>query len=138
MLQIQNLYLLVVDYLQSLHDHLLHNQRHAFVILLSVFLFWPAYLYCLVLLTSASSFSFWLLASIFICILQFFYIIYQFLMIAVDIFVLTLLKTYQVIVSFKEFDVRMKRKEKHLLLPTNQFFFNFKDEIKDGTARLLL
>jgi Patatin-like phospholipase len=75
----------------------LRNQRNAFFVVVSMVLFWPFYAYCIVAVTTASTWIFWLFASVLMGIVQMIYVSYQFVMIAIDIFVLTLLKTYQVI-----------------------------------------
>lgn len=73
-------------------------QRNAFAVVLSVFLFWPFYAYCFVAVTSASTWILWLLASVLMGLIQMNIVIYQFCMIALDIFALTLLTTYKVCV----------------------------------------
>ena len=85
------------EYSESIWTNLITNQRNSFIVILSMILFWPFYAYCFVAVTTASTWIFWLFASVLMGIIQMNFVAYQFFMISVDIFFLTLLKTYQVI-----------------------------------------
>jgi hypothetical protein len=85
------------EYSESIWTNLIMNQRNSFFVILSMILFWPFYAYCFVAVTTASGWIFWLFASVLMGIIQMNFVAYQFFMISVDIFLLTLLKTYQVI-----------------------------------------
>jgi Patatin-like phospholipase len=108
------------EYSQSMWAVCFQNQRNFVAIALSMFLFWPFYAYCFVAVTTASAWIFWLFASVLMGILQMCYVTYQFCMIAADIFVLTLLKTYQVIMRSR----------------TAQFIFFFSKKIRNSRIRL--
>lgn len=82
---------------QYMHSVLIANQRNSFFVILSMILFWPFYAYCFVAVTSASTWILWLLASVLVGIVQMNFVAYQFFMISLDIFALTLLKTYKTI-----------------------------------------
>jgi len=71
-------------------------QRNALWLVLSMVVFWPLWVYFAVAVTTASTWTFWLLASVCLGILQVVYVTYQFIMIAADVTFLTFLKTYQV------------------------------------------
>jgi hypothetical protein len=71
-------------------------QRNALWLVLSMVIFWPLWVYFAVAVTTASTWIFWLLASVLLGIIQVVFVTYQFIMISVDIVVLTFLKTYQV------------------------------------------
>lgn len=71
-------------------------QRNAAWLVVSMVIFWPLWVYFAVAVTTASTWIFWLLASVLLGILQVVFVTYQFIMIAADIMVLTFLKTYQV------------------------------------------
>ena len=86
----------VSEHYQAMYSVLFANQRNSFFVILSMILFWPFYAYCFVAVTSASTWIIWLLASVLVGIVQMNFVAYQFFMISVDIFALTLLKTYQV------------------------------------------
>lgn len=86
------------EYYDSTYSVLIENQRNSFFVILSMFLFWPFYAYCFVAVTSASTWIMWLFASVFMGIVQMNFVAYQFTIISMDIFLLTLLKTYRVIV----------------------------------------
>jgi len=88
---------LVSDYAQSTYSVLIADQRNSFIVILSLILFWPFYASCIVAIASASTWIIWLFASVLMGIIQMNFVAYQFFMISVDIFALTLLKTYQVI-----------------------------------------
>lgn len=100
----------------------LRDQRNAFFVVLSMVLFWPFYAYCIVAVTTASTWIFWLFASVLMGIVQMGYVSYQFVMIAIDIFVLTLLKTYQVIMRSR----------------VAQFVFFFSEKIHKSRQKLSL
>lgn len=72
-------------------------QRNAMWLVLSMIIFWPVWVYFAVAVTTASTWIFWLFASITLGVLQVGYVTYQFIMIAGSIMVLTFLKTYQVL-----------------------------------------
>jgi Patatin-like phospholipase len=72
-------------------------QRNAVWLVLSMVIFWPLWVYFAVAVTTASTWVFWLIASISLGILQVVYVTYQFIMIAANIIALTFLKTYQVL-----------------------------------------
>jgi hypothetical protein len=74
---------------------LLQHQQNAWWFLCSVVVFWPLWVTFATALTSAWAWIFWLLASVLIGILQVVYVTYQFIMIALNVVVLTVLKTYQ-------------------------------------------
>jgi hypothetical protein len=75
----------------------LQYQNNLWWFLVSLVLFWPLWVYFVVALTTASTWIFWLLASVILGILQVIYVTYQIIMIAINVGVLTLLKTYQVL-----------------------------------------
>ena len=85
-----------LKYGKSLWDFVCY-QRNALWLILSMVVFWPLWVYSAVAVTTAWTWIFWLLASVFLGILQLVFVTYQFIMIAVDIMALTLLKTYQVL-----------------------------------------
>lgn len=72
-------------------------QWNSLLLMLSMVFFWPLWVYIAVTLTTASTWIFWLIASLLLGIIQMIYVSYQFVMIATDVMVLTCLKTYQVI-----------------------------------------
>ena len=74
------------------------STRNALWLALSMIVFWPMWVYFAVAVTTASTWIFWLFASALLGIIQVVYVTYQFFMIAADVTVLTLLKTYQVLV----------------------------------------
>jgi hypothetical protein len=74
---------------------LLQHQQNVWWFLGSVVVFWPLWVNFAIALTSAWTWIFWLLASVLIGILQVVYVTYQFIMIALNVAVLTFLKTYQ-------------------------------------------
>jgi hypothetical protein len=111
---------IITEYSQSLWSVCFQNQRNFVAIALSMFLFWPFYAYCFVAVTTASTWIFWLFASVLMGILQMGYVTYQFCMIAADIFVLTLLKTYQVIMRSR----------------TAQFIFFFSKRIRNSRIKM--
>ncbi|KAG7348548.1 patatin-like phospholipase [Nitzschia inconspicua] len=108
------------EYSRSIYAVCFQNQRNFVAIALSMFLFWPFYAYCFVAVTTASTWIFWLFASVLMGLVQMCYVSYQFCMIAVDIFVLTLLKTYQVIMRSR----------------TAQFIFFFSKKIRNSRIKL--
>ena len=61
--------------------------------------FWPVILYMILAFASASGWLFWLITSLVFGILQLFYVVYQFWMISVDIFLLSVLKTFAMLRS---------------------------------------
>mmetsp|Transcript_23133 Transcript_23133/g.54693 ORF Transcript_23133/g.54693 Transcript_23133/m.54693 type:complete len:860 (+) Transcript_23133:327-2906(+) len=85
------------EYYESAYSVLITNERNSFFVILSMILFWPFYAYCFVAVTSASTWIIWLFASVLLGIIQMNFVAYQFSMISVDVFALTLLKTYQVV-----------------------------------------
>jgi hypothetical protein len=112
--------LTIDEYSRSIWSVCFQNQRNFVAIALSMFLFWPFYAYCFVAVTTASTWIFWLFASVLMGILQMCYVTYQFCMIAADIFVLTLLKTYQVIMRSR----------------TAQFIFFFSKRIRNSRIKM--
>eukprot|EP00934_Nitzschia_sp_Nitz4_P004631 Nitzschia sp. Nitz4//scaffold181_size46380//4021//6696//NITZ4_007169-RA/size46380-processed-gene-0.19-mRNA-1//1//CDS//3329539486//4621//frame0 len=80
-------------YLSELASH----QRSAVLLIPSLVIFWPLWVYFAVAVTTASTWIFWLLTSVVLGMLQVVYVTYQFIMIACDVVVLTALKTYQVL-----------------------------------------
>jgi hypothetical protein len=86
----------IIKYAHSIWDFVSY-QRNAFWLVLSMVIFWPLWVYFAVAVTTASTWIFWLVASICLGILQVVYVTYQFVMIAADVMVLTFLKTYQVV-----------------------------------------
>jgi hypothetical protein len=75
----------------------LQQQNNALWFLFSLVVFWPVWVYFAVAITTAWAWMFWLLASVCLGIIQVVYVSYQFVMIVVDVMVLTLFKTYQVV-----------------------------------------
>jgi len=65
-----------------------------------VFLFWPVILTLIVSFATASGWLFWLLTSLIFGFVQFFYVIYQFWMISLDIAALTMLKAFATLRSY--------------------------------------
>ena len=72
-------------------------QHNALWFLFSLVVFWPVWVYFAVAITTAWAWAFWLLASALLGIVQVGYVSYQFVMISLDVMVLTSLKTYQVV-----------------------------------------
>lgn len=105
---------------QSIYATLIVNQRNSFFVILSMILFWPFYAYCFVAVTSASTWIIWLFASVLVGIIQMNFVAYQFFMIAVDIFALTTLKTYKVIMQSR----------------AAQFVFFFSKQIKNSREKM--
>ncbi len=85
-----------VKYASSIWNFISY-QRNAVWLVLSMVIFWPLWVYFAVAVTTASTWIFWLFASICLGILQVVYVTYQFIMIAGDVMALTFLKTYQVV-----------------------------------------
>jgi len=110
----------VSEYAQSTYSIFIANQRNSFFVILSMILFWPFYAYCFVAVTSASTWIIWLFASVWIGIIQMNFVAYQFFMISVDIFLLTLLKTYKVIMRSR----------------VAQFVFFFSERIRKSRQKL--
>ena len=74
--------------------------RNAYLPILAIlFVFWPVLLSLVVAFASASTWIFWLLTSVIFGMVQLLYVTYQFVMIAIDIFGLSVLKTYSMIRS---------------------------------------
>lgn len=72
--------------------------RNAYLPILAVLLvFWPVVLSVFVAFASASTWIFWLFTSVMFGLLQLLYVTYQFMMIALDIMGLSVLKTYSMI-----------------------------------------
>lgn len=88
---------LLTGYIESIWLNIITNQRNSFFVIVSMILFWPFYAYCFVAVTTASTWIFWLLASVVLGIIQMIFSAYQFFIISCDIFLLTTLKTYQII-----------------------------------------
>ena len=97
-------------------------EKNIFWIILSMIIFWPLWVYFAVAVTTASGWIFWLLASVLLGILQLIYVSYQFVMIAFDVMVLTLLKTYQVIMRsrFIQFIFFFSKRIRNSRLKTSQ------------------
>ena len=112
--------ILVTENYEALHTILIANQRNSFIVILSMILFWPFYAYCFVAVTSASTWIIWLLASVLVGIVQMNIVAYQFFMISVDIFALTSLKTYKVIMRSR----------------AAQFIFFFNTQIKSSRVKM--
>mmetsp|Transcript_11467 Transcript_11467/g.29007 ORF Transcript_11467/g.29007 Transcript_11467/m.29007 type:complete len:866 (-) Transcript_11467:153-2750(-) len=110
----------VSDHYEAIYSVLFANQRNSFFVILSMILFWPFYAYCFVAVTSASTWIIWLLASILMGIVQMNFVAYQFFMIACDIFGLTFLKTYQVIMRSR----------------AAQFVFFYNPQIKNSRQKM--
>ena len=110
----------VSEHYQAMYSVLFANQRNSFFVILSMILFWPFYAYCFVAVTSASTWIIWLFASVLVGIVQMNFVAYQFFMISVDIFALTLLKTYQVSMRSR----------------AAQFVFFFSNQIKTSRAKM--
>eukprot|EP00531_Pseudo-nitzschia_arenysensis_P006080 CAMPEP_0116155976 /NCGR_PEP_ID=MMETSP0329-20121206/22590_1 /TAXON_ID=697910 /ORGANISM="Pseudo-nitzschia arenysensis, Strain B593" /LENGTH=858 /DNA_ID=CAMNT_0003653037 /DNA_START=260 /DNA_END=2836 /DNA_ORIENTATION=- len=111
---------LVSNQHQAIYSVLIANQRNSFFVILSMILFWPFYAYCFVAVTSASTWIIWLLASVLVGIVQMNFVAYQFFMISCDIFALTLLKTYQVLMRSR----------------AAQFVFFFNKQIKASRQKM--
>ena len=111
---------LVSESSHSTYSVLVENQRNSFFVILSMILFWPVYAYFFVAVTSASTWIIWLFASVLMGIIQMIFVSYQFCMISADIFVLTLLKTYQVIMRSR----------------VAQFVFFFSERIRKSRQKL--
>lgn len=87
---------ITIKYTSSVWDFVCY-QRNAVWLVLSMVIFWPLWVYFAVAVTTASTWIFWLFASVCLGILQVIYVTYQFIMIAADVMALTFLKTYQVL-----------------------------------------
>jgi hypothetical protein len=88
--------LFIVNYTSSVYGFV-SNQTNALGLVVSMIVFWPMWVYFAVAVTTASTWIFWLLASVLLGIIQVFYFSYQFTMISGDVMALTFLKTYQVL-----------------------------------------
>lgn len=75
----------------ELYEHLKAN---ALLLICVSLIFWPLLLSLITAATTMGTWSFWLLTTAVFGVLQLFYVVYQFVMIAVDILGLSLLKTY--------------------------------------------
>ena len=75
----------------ELYDHLKAN---ALLLVCVSLIFWPLLLSLITAVTTMGAWSFWLLTTAIFGVLQLFYVVYQFVMIAVDILGLSILKTY--------------------------------------------
>ena len=89
-------YMFLTKQVESVYS-LVTYQLNPLLLILSMFFFWPMWVYIGVTLTTASTWIFWLVASLLLGVIQMVYVTYQFFMIATDVMILTLLKTYQVI-----------------------------------------
>jgi len=118
--QIQILSDLGSEYKESIWSTLITNQRNSYFVILSMILFWPFYAYCFVAVTTASTWIIWLFASVLMGIAQMMFVAYQFSIIAADIFLLTLLKTYQVIMRSR----------------VSQFIFFFSKQIRASRRKM--
>lgn len=89
-------YTLFSKYYNSIWNFVTY-QRNGLWVILSMIIFWPLWVYFAVAVTTASTWIMWLFASLILGIIQVIYVTYQFIMIVGDVMVLTLLKTYQVL-----------------------------------------
>lgn len=89
-------YIFFSKHLKSAYG-LVTYQLNPLLLILSMVFFWPMWVYVAVTLTTASTWIFWIIASLLLGIIQMVYVTYQFIMIAADVVILTLLKTYQVL-----------------------------------------
>jgi hypothetical protein len=114
-------YSLLGDYTLSLWNFL-SNQRNVVGLGASMIIFWPLWVYFAVALSTASTWIFWLFASMLLGIIQLIYVTYQFCMIAVDVMVLTLLKTYQVLMRsrFTQYIFFFSKRIRHSRLRTSR------------------
>jgi hypothetical protein len=94
--QIEGFHALVTQNAMSVWSFVTY-QWNSLLLMLSMIFFWPMWVYIGVTLTTASGWIFWLFASLLLGVIQMIYVTYQFFMIATDVMILTLLKTYQVI-----------------------------------------
>ena len=85
---------LSIEFLRSSYEFLL-QQNNALWFFFSLIVFWPIWVYIAIAVTTAWAWFFWLLASALLGIFQAIYVSYQFVMVAVDVMVVTLLKTYR-------------------------------------------
>ena len=92
----RTLHYMVTRYGGSVWDFICY-QRNSLWLLLSMVIFWPLWVYFAVAVTTASTWIFWLFASISLGMLQVIYVTYQIIMIALNVMALTFLKTYQVL-----------------------------------------
>jgi hypothetical protein len=72
----------------------LQYQKNLWGFLVGLVLFWPLWVYFVIALTTASTWIFHLFASVSVGILQVIYVAYQITMIAINVGILTLLKTH--------------------------------------------
>jgi hypothetical protein len=87
-----------VSVLSSWYEHIWTLPRNAYLPILAVLLvFWPILLSLVMAFAAASTWIFWLTTSVIFGMVQLFYVSYQFVMIACDIFGLSVLKTYSII-----------------------------------------
>ena len=71
-----------------------HLRANAFLLFGVSIIFWPLLLSLITTFTVMGTWTFWLITTAIFGILQLFYVIYQFIMIFVDILGLSILKTY--------------------------------------------
>jgi len=125
-------------------EQVLRLPRNAFLpIFAIVLLFWPILLSLIVALANAWAFIFWLLTSVVFGILQLIYVSYQFLMIACDIFGISILKTYsmlrnQLLYYLDRSSIRLRGKSRRRLwtqqtdqAPSYEEFLKIRIESKD-------
>lgn len=91
----QVFYGLVTRHFDSIWTFITYQWNSLFLMLSMVF-FWPMWVYIAVTLTTASTWIFWIFASLTLGLIQMIYVCYQFVMIGMDVMILTCLKTYQV------------------------------------------
>lgn len=87
--------------LSSSVEKLLHIPRNILIPLsVVIFLFWPVIITLIMAFATAWTWIFWLITSVILGIFQLGYVTYQFIMIACDIFGLSILKTYSMLRSY--------------------------------------
>jgi len=100
-------------------------------VVLSVFFFWPVWVNLIIAFATASGWTFWLLTSIMLGCLQVVYASYQFLCITVDIFGLSVLKTFAMlrgqILQLSVMSGLMKGRKKSRRREWREFLRNAKD-----------
>jgi hypothetical protein len=112
-------YMFLLQHVSSIWSFVTY-QWNSLLLMLSMVFFWPMWVYVAVTLTTASTWIFWLIASLLLGIIQMIYVSYQFVMIATDVVILTCLKTYQVIMRSR----------------VTQFLFFFSKTLKNKKMRI--
>lgn len=82
------------DWLKISPELYQHLKANALLLVCVSLIFWPLLLSLITAVTTMGAWTFWLLTTAIFGVLQLFYVIYQFVMIAVDILGLSILKTY--------------------------------------------